>query len=49
MSELRVGTAGVPASSGGRKGSIDGVRRIRELGLDCMEVEFVQGILGVMS
>ncbi len=44
MSELRFGTAGVPSSSGGRKGTIDGVRRIRELGLDCMEVEFVQGV-----
>ena len=44
MSELRFGTAGIPSSVGGKKGSIDGVRRIRELGLDCMEVEFVQGV-----
>ncbi len=43
MSELLFGTAGVPASAKG-KSTIDGVQRIRELGLDCMEVEFVQGV-----
>ncbi|MFQ5915705.1 MAG: TIM barrel protein [Nitrospinota bacterium] len=43
MSELLFGTAGIPESTKG-KGTVDGVRRIRELGLDCMEVEFVQGV-----
>lgn len=44
MSDLLFGTAGIPASAKGKKGTVDGVRRIRELGLDCMEVEFVQGV-----
>jgi deoxyribonuclease-4 len=44
MSELRFGTAGVPASAKGKKGTVEGVQRIRELGLDCMEVEFVRGV-----
>ncbi|MEW6201215.1 MAG: TIM barrel protein [bacterium] len=37
------GTGGTPRSSPST-GSVDGVRRIRELGLDCMELEFVQGV-----
>jgi len=41
--KLLFGTAGVPVSSAGR-GTVDGIRRIRELGLDCMELEFVQGV-----
>jgi len=41
--KLLFGTAGVPLSSSGR-GTVDGVSRIRELGLDCMELEFVQGV-----
>lgn len=41
--KLLFGTAGVPASSKGRS-TIDGVARVRELGLDCMELEFVQGV-----
>lgn len=37
------GTAGVPCSSKGRD-SISGIARIRELGLDAMELEFVRGV-----
>lgn len=43
MERLLFGTAGTPHSA--RAGStIDGVERIAELGLGCMEVEFVQGV-----
>jgi len=41
--KLLFGTAGVPISSKGRS-TIDGISRVRELGLDCMELEFVQGV-----
>ena len=40
---LLFGTAGTPLSSRSRA-SVDGIRRIRELGLDCMELEFVRGV-----
>ena len=40
---LLFGTAGVPISSPGRD-TVSGIRRVRELGLDCMELEFVQGV-----
>lgn len=40
---LKFGTAGIPHSAKNRS-SVDGVRRIRELKLDCMELEFVQGV-----
>ncbi len=41
--DLRFGTAGVPISA--KDGSTEsGVLRIRELGLDAMEVEFVHGV-----
>ena len=43
MDELLFGTAGVPLSA--RSASTEaGVKRIVELGLGCMEVEFVQGV-----
>lgn len=41
--KLLFGTAGVPISSKGRS-TIEGISRVRELGLDCMELEFVQGV-----
>ncbi|WNY28817.1 endonuclease 4 [Methanimicrococcus stummii] len=41
--KLLFGTAGVPVSSKGRS-TVDGIARVRELGLDCMELEFVQGV-----
>ncbi|MEA1996315.1 MAG: TIM barrel protein [Gemmatimonadota bacterium] len=43
MADLLFGTAGVPRSA--EDSSLEaGIRRIRELGLDCMEVEFVRGV-----
>ena len=43
MAELLFGTAGVPHTAETRT-TIDGIRRIAELGLGCMEIEFVQGV-----
>ncbi len=40
---LLFGTAGTPLSSKGND-SISGIRRVRELGLGCMELEFVRGV-----
>ena len=40
---LLFGTAGTPASSK-ENDSISGIKRIRELGLGCMELEFVRGV-----
>ena len=41
--KLLFGTAGVPKSSSGTS-TVSGIQRIAELGLDCLEVEFVQGV-----
>lgn len=43
MAELLFGTAGAPHSAGART-TISGIERIAELGLGCMEIEFVQGV-----
>jgi len=43
MGKLRFGTAGVPISAK-KHSSIEGVKRVRELGLDAMELEFVRGV-----
>ncbi|MCL7413226.1 MAG: TIM barrel protein [ANME-2 cluster archaeon] len=43
MKTLRFGTAGTPITSPSRN-SISGVQRLHELGLHCMEVEFVRGV-----
>ena len=43
MVELLFGTGGAPHSSK-TNSTIDGIRRIAELGLGCMEMEFVQGV-----
>jgi deoxyribonuclease-4 len=43
MMELLFGTAGVPHSAK-PKTTISGIERIAELGLGCMELEFVQGV-----
>lgn len=43
MAELLFGTAGNPHSSEART-TIDGIKRIAELGLGCMEIEFVRGV-----
>ena len=41
--KLLFGTAGVPKSSKGTS-TLSGIQRIAEMGLDCLEVEFVQGV-----
>ena len=43
MAGLLFGTGGTPHSSE-TQSTIDGIRRIAELGLGCMEIEFVQGV-----
>jgi len=43
MSGLLFGTAGTPCSTP-QNSTISGIERIAELGLDCMELEFVQGV-----
>jgi deoxyribonuclease-4 len=43
VSELLFGTGGVPVSAKPHS-TEDGIERIAELGLGCMEVEFVQGV-----
>lgn len=43
MNRLLFGTAGTPISSRSRD-SVSGIERIRELGLECMEIEFVRGV-----
>lgn len=43
MAGLRIGTAGIPASAKPQT-TPDGIRRLAELGLDHMEIEFVRGV-----
>jgi deoxyribonuclease-4 len=43
MEKLLFGTGGAPHSSK-TESTIDGIKRIAELGLGCMEIEFVQGV-----
>jgi len=43
MARLIFGTAGTPRSSK-TDTTLDGIRRIAELGLGCMEIEFVRGV-----
>jgi len=43
MAKLLFGTAGIPHSTKSG-GSVEGIERIRELGLGCMELEFVRGV-----
>ena len=43
MARLIFGTAGVPRSAV-NKSTVGGIERIAELGLGCMEIEFVQGV-----
>lgn len=44
MGKLLFGTAGNPQSTGGAKSTVDGIKRVAELGLDCLEIEFVLGV-----
>ncbi len=43
MEKLLFGTAGTPKSSNGTD-SLSGIKRVHELGLGCMELEFVHGV-----
>jgi len=43
LQKMLFGTAGVPQSAKGHS-SISGIERIKELGLDAMELEFVRGV-----
>jgi deoxyribonuclease IV len=43
MNALGFGTAGAPRNPENLT-TVDGIKRIVELGLDCMEIEFVQGV-----
>jgi deoxyribonuclease-4 len=43
MADLLFGTAGIPLSTWPQT-TINGIHRVSKLGLDCMELEFVQGI-----
>ncbi len=40
---LRFGTAGIPISTP-RRSTLEGIARVRDLGLDAMELEFVRGV-----
>lgn len=41
---LLFGTAGIPLSTAKKNNPIEGVRRIHELDLDCMQLEFAHGV-----
>lgn len=41
---LLFGTAGVPNSTVKKNSPVEGVKRIHELGLDCMQLEFAHGV-----
>ncbi|BBD72391.1 endonuclease IV [Sulfodiicoccus acidiphilus] len=43
MAKVFLGPAGVPIAAQG-KGTEEGIRKVKELGLNAMEVEFVQGV-----
>lgn len=43
MSSLLFGPAGIPLSAKNRS-SIEGIKKVKELGLGCMELEFVRGV-----
>lgn len=43
MDKLRFGTAGIPISTPDSS-TVNGIKHVRELGLDCMELEFVRSV-----
>ncbi|MFQ6009868.1 MAG: TIM barrel protein [Candidatus Aenigmatarchaeota archaeon] len=43
MAKVKLGPAGIPLSARGMT-SVDGVRKVKELGLQAMEIEFVRGV-----
>ena len=44
MDNLRFGTAGIPLSTPDKRTTLAGVQRVRALGLDAMELEFVRSV-----
>ncbi len=44
MAKLLFGTGGTPVSTPKPPSSVAGIQRIADLGLDCMELEFVRGV-----
>jgi hypothetical protein len=42
--ELLFGTAGVPNNTVKKNNPVEGVQKIHELGLDCMQLEFAHGV-----
>lgn len=44
MDRLRFGPAGIPLALTKNRGAVEGVRKVAELGLDAMELEFVYGV-----
>jgi deoxyribonuclease-4 len=42
--KLLFGTAGVPNSTVKKNSPVEGVQRIHDLGLDCMQLEFAHGV-----
>ncbi len=44
MNKLHFLTAGIPLSTPGKKNIVSGLQRVKELGLDGMELEYVRGI-----
>ena len=44
MAGLIFGTAGIPLTTPQPHSTTDGIRRVAELGLGCMEIEFVRGV-----
>lgn len=42
--KLLFGTAGVPNSTARKNNPVEGVKRIHQLGLDCMQLEFAHGV-----
>lgn len=43
MDKLRIGTAGIPLSTP-KPSILNGIKQVKELGLDAMELEFVRGV-----
>lgn len=44
MNKLFFGTAGIPSSTPQAVSTLEGIKQIKKLNLNCMELEFVQGI-----
>ena len=44
MDRILFGTAGVPNATEKKNSPVDGVKKIHELELDCMQLEFAHGV-----